>query len=437
MDDEALTQACIDVLVQNDRGTHTVPADGLYPHQWLWDSCFIAIGQRHYDVDRAKLELRSLLRGQWHNGMLPNMILTRDFTGKRNASFWQSNVSIYSPDDYATSGITQPPMLAEAVVRVGEKLSKSECTRWYQEMYPKIVAYHKWLYKERDPNKTGLVFQVHPWETGLDNTPPWMATIYSHAMPLWIRAVQVLRLDSVITQLRSDRKFALPGERLTTIDALSLYSIQRTLRRHRYDIKEITRHSNLLIQDITFNTIFIRANHHLETIAKEIRKPLPSTLQANIKRSRETLENLWDPYAGQYYSRDFVTDQLIKVPTIGTLLALYSGAVPKERVKQLVKQLGDTNQYKSPFPVATVPLKSPWFHTHLYWQGPTWVNTNWLIIDGLKRYGFEKEATHLTQQTLELVRKGGSREYFSPKDGSPAGAHNFSWTAALIIDLLN
>ena len=93
MSNGELYQQCIDVLVDNDRGSHTIPAPGLYPHQWLWDSCFIAIGQRHYDVARAQQELLSLLRGQWHNGMIPNMILSRDFVGKQSASFWQSDLS--------------------------------------------------------------------------------------------------------------------------------------------------------------------------------------------------------------------------------------------------------------------------------------------------------------------------------------------------------
>src|SRR6202012_2706007 len=65
-----------EVLQANDRGNYTVPAQNLYPHQWLWDSCFIAIGLRWLDVDRAQTELQSLLRGQWANGMFPNMIFS-------------------------------------------------------------------------------------------------------------------------------------------------------------------------------------------------------------------------------------------------------------------------------------------------------------------------------------------------------------------------
>ena len=70
-----IIERAIAVLKANDRGLYTIPAENLYPHQWLWDSCFIAIGQRHYDVERAKMEILSLLRAQWRNGMVPHIHL--------------------------------------------------------------------------------------------------------------------------------------------------------------------------------------------------------------------------------------------------------------------------------------------------------------------------------------------------------------------------
>jgi hypothetical protein len=36
-----------------------------------------------------------------------------------------------------------------------------------------------------------------------------------------------------------------------------------------------------------------------------------------------------------------------------------------------------------------------------------------------------------------MVGEAGFYEYFSPFDGSGKGAPNFSWTAALTIDLIN
>lgn len=175
----------------------------------------------------------------------------------------------------------------------------------------------------------------------------------------------------------------------------------------------------------------------MQSIAKELRKPLPPKLLQDIEQTEKSFEELWDPYSGQYFSKDIKTGQLIKIPTIGTLIALYSGTVPKERAKQIIKQLNDSKQYGTKFLVATVPVGSEWFSPHLYWQGPTWINANWLVEDGLKRLGLDKEASRIAQSSIELVRTAGMREYFSPIDGSPAGAHDFSWTAALVIDFLN
>jgi glycogen debranching enzyme len=83
-----------------------------------------------------------------------------------------------------------------------------------------------------------------------------------------------------------------------------------------------------------------------------------------------------------------------------------------------------------------VPVNSSYFNPYRYWQGPTWVNTNWLIINGLRQYGYQAEAAVLKERTLKMVARNGFYEYFNPLNGKGAGAPNFSWTAALIIDLL-
>ena len=71
-------------------------------------------------------------------------------------------------------------MLAEAVYRVGQKLSKAERRSWYKTMYPALVDYHIWLYRERDPKQSGFVPQLHPYETGLDSTPPRIEQLHKH-----------------------------------------------------------------------------------------------------------------------------------------------------------------------------------------------------------------------------------------------------------------
>lgn len=436
---KSLLKGAKKVLKENQRGNYTIPAAGIYPHQWLWDSCFIAIGLRHYDVERAKMEIVSLLRGQWFNGMIPHMILS--FSGSssrhdRNARAWQSWRNPMSPDEASTSGITQPPMLAEAVASIGEKMTAPERRSWYKMVLPALIRYHQWLYAERDPHQEGLVLQIHPWETGLDNTPPWMDELHRHMLAWWIRALRKLRLDNSLTWFRSDTRYVPAAQRLTNIEALALYDIQRRMRRKSYNIDDILDHGWFAIEDLTFNSIFIRANTRLQEIAETAGQKLPADLLDTMKKSEKAIENFWNEADGQYYSRDFITHHPLQQSSIAALMPLYSGAISKERAGVLVHLLESEHLFGTSYPIPTAPANSEYFDPIRYWQGPAWFNTNWLIIDGLKRYGFHDHAAALRESTLELAKNHGFYEYFNPLNGDPLGSQNFSWTAALTIDLL-
>jgi len=69
-----LAAEAIGVLCANDRVGWTRPSPRLYPHQWSWDAAFVAIGWAHFAPLRAVTELRSLFRGQWSNGMVPQIV---------------------------------------------------------------------------------------------------------------------------------------------------------------------------------------------------------------------------------------------------------------------------------------------------------------------------------------------------------------------------
>ena len=58
-----------------------------------------------------------------------------------------------------------------------------------------------------------------------------------------------------------------------------------------------------------------------------------------------------------------------------------------------------------------------------------------MIVQGLDRHGEPDLADELRRRTLALVDEHGFAEYFSPLTGAGHGADEFSWTAALAIDL--
>ena len=61
-------------MTKNNRGGFTVRTTKLYPHQWIWDSAFTALGISTYNKIRAWQELILLINAEWKNGMIPHII---------------------------------------------------------------------------------------------------------------------------------------------------------------------------------------------------------------------------------------------------------------------------------------------------------------------------------------------------------------------------
>lgn len=429
-----LIEDCSAVLKGNDFGKYIVPSKELYPHQWLWDSSFSAIGLAHIDVDRAKQEIISIFEGQWTNGMLPHMIFRTDDSANEDKLFWASWRNPKSPD-IPTSGITQPPIIAEAIVRIGALLPKTEKLSWYREVLPKLIEYHNWIYTDRDPKKRGLAIIIHPWESGLDNTPPLVEILNQYYRPWWVKLLVGFKVVRILDSFRKDVSHNQSSLRPTTTDLLSLYALKVNIKKYSYNIKKIINKKSFAVEDITFNSLLLRNNEHLVSIAKTIKIKLPKELQENIKKTKDAFGELWDSDTNQFYSRNFYTNNLIIEPSIGSLMPLYSGYSDKGKLDKIVKCLEDQNLYGCNYPIPSVPLNSKWFSETEYWQGPTWVNANWLIIDGLLRNNYIDIAEVLKETTLDMVDNSGIYDYYNPINGHGVGIKDFSWTAALSLDL--
>ncbi len=429
-----LRTSAIRVLQDNDLGDATRPSPTLYPHQWLWDSCFIAIGLRCVDPERACREILSLLRGQWPNGMIPHVIFSGSGSYHAGPNRWRSDLVNTAPGQVQTTGVTQPPMIAEAVVRIGEVLDPARRRDFYHAVYPGLVRYHCWLYRERDPDDTGLVALVHSWESGMDNTPTWME-LTRRAAPIPLKLIRRLNGDSALDALRRDNKEVPVGQRLSATDLFTLYHLVGELRDARYDFRRIRASRVPLVQDVAFNAILARANDHLRDISTEIGEKLPDQLLRSARRTRAAFATLFAD--GMYWSRDARSGKLIRRPTIAGFLALYAGVVPPSGVEDLVTRM-TAQRFWPTHGIASTPTDDPDFQPRCYWQGPVWVNMNWLLADGLDRAGRGELAELLRTDTISMIAGAeGLYEYYSPFDGAGVGSNHFSWTAALLLDLLD
>jgi hypothetical protein len=304
------------------------------------------------------------------------------------------------------------------------------------ELLPKLVAYHSWLYDERDLHDSGLVTLIHPWECGLDTTPPWMQALCRMPLPWWQRVAERLDVARAVRRLRNDTRYIPAAERASDDEGLRMLVLATRGKKHDFQLRQIPAVGFVLIEDLAFNAILARANRSLEVIARDVDQALPEMLSEKARRTRDALEQLWDEPSGQYYSRNAVTRELITVPTIATFIPLWAGTPSRARAERLIALLRQPARFWPRYPVPSVPLDAPEFREAGYWKGPTWVNTAWLIAEGLREYEYGDIADELRARILELVERSGFSEYFSPLTGEGYGAADFSWTAALTIDLV-
>lgn len=115
-----------------------------------------------------------------------------------------------------------------------------------------------------------------------------------------------------------------------------------------------------------------------------------------------------------------------------------TGRLPAETTERLVTHLTDENRFWPRYPVPSVALNDPKYNPEQMWRGPTWVNINYLIIEGLLKTGYHKIAQDLRDRTLELIANHKDIfEYYHPQTGEipPKAAAIFGWSSALYIDL--
>ena len=87
-------------------------------------------------------------------------------------------------------------------------------------------------------------------------------------------------------------------------------------------------------------------------------------------------------------------------------------------------------------PIPSYDMHGFAFSADRYWRGPVWININWFLMRGLEDYGYDKDAQRLRQTIVELCRKEGFSEYFDPTTGEGLGSILFSWSAALLLEVL-
>jgi glycogen debranching enzyme len=175
--------------------------------------------------------------------------------------------------------------------------------------------------------------------------------------------------------------------------------------------------------------------------------------------SQRIHQGLWDDSDGFYYDRR-MDNRFSRVRAVSGFFPLLLDDIPPDRVERLVRALLDPTHFAAAFPVPSVALSHPSWSTDL-WRGATWINTNYLIVQGLRKHGRSEEAAWLSEATINHVLKyyeqfGVIFEFYDAADRTspvacdrkgPRGEHydirvkidsirDYHWSAALTACLL-
>jgi hypothetical protein len=429
------------VLRRNSLKSWTKPAPSLYPHQWSWDSAFIALGLAHVDNHRATSELETLFASQWRTGKVPHIVFNPEAPPKSyfpDAERWNSSgLSADAPEESRTSGLCQPPVHAIAVRRIWETARGKEERRvtrahaFLQENYARLLAWHRYLLTARDPEGSGLVTIYHPWESGTDNSPRWDAPLGA------VEAGEVPPYTRYDLQHVSD-----PSQRPSDEEYDRYLWLLELLKRARYEEGEIYEGHPFLVKDVLFSAILVAANEALLEIARVVGAPADDReqIEAWIERGREGLDGLWDPHLKLCLDYDVLGGSPLRVRTVAGFAPLIAGGLGRERLREILETLDSpafagNPRLRWPLPPSTSP-EEPGFHARSYWRGPVWPVTSWLLWWSLIRAGEPDSAARMRRETLGQLAESGFAEYFEPFTGEPLGSREQSWTAAVALDML-
>ncbi|CAL2102090.1 Glycoside hydrolase, family GH63 lipoprotein precursor [Tenacibaculum sp. 190130A14a] len=356
--------------------------EGLFPSYhyvwfngfWSWDSWKHSVGLAYYNTDLAQKQIKLMFDFQNEDGFVADCV------------YRDTSIEAHNYRD------TKPPLAAWSVVKVFEK---SKDTAFVKYMYPKLKKYHQWWYSKRDHDQDGLCeygstdgsLVAAKWESGMDNA---------------------IRFDNSKILKNSEGAYSLNQE------------------------------------SVDLNAYLYAEKHFLAALAQTLNKTEDVKHYKNEAQilKDKVQKQFYDENDGWFYDTNIEGTDFIKGEGSEGWTALWANAASSEQAEAVKNNMMNPSKFFTKVPFQTMsadhkkfdPLKG-------YWRGPNWLDQAYFGIKGLRNYGFNSEADKATIQVLKgaegVLEKGPAiRENYHPLTGKGLHAHNFSWSAAHIIMML-
>lgn len=347
-----------------------VPHADVYPVRFLWDSAFHVVVWAALDrPERAHTELATIFATATPAGFVPHMGYHLD--PEASVGFWGRR---------GASSITQPPMYGHAV---------AELTRAGIAVDPAVVDAARrgllWLVDHRR-QPDGTIAVVHPWETGMDDSPRWDGALGSERP--WTAEAWRRRKGELVSALVTD------GDGVA-IDSSSF----------RVGSAGFTALVSFNLAELGWAT----HDRRLVDCAGELSLALGPLLDP--RRG-------WRDGAGSGAGGG--------ARTLDGLLPLLV-VEPASSADGLLAQLVDRAAYGGPYGPAFVHRDEPAHDPAGYWRGSVWPQVTYLLWLAARRHGAGPVAEALATGLRRGALGSGLAEHWHADSGAALGAVPLSW----------
>jgi hypothetical protein len=369
------------------------PANGMifpsvsrrWAHEWGgwaiggWDTFFNALLTSLEDPMVTASGIKAILLAQTPDGLVPNVASGIGMTPDRS----------------------EPPVGAYGTWKVYQRTQDRALLEW---AYPRLLKWHERWFNDRgdgqpwrDGNRDGLLewgsdrgstssvggrgyLQAAKFESGMDDSPLWDEAVYDPH-------TYTLNLDSV--------------------DLNSLYAL---------DAECLSKIAAILGKD------------------DDARK-----LSADYERMKQRVrEKLWNEKDGIYEDR-FWNGQFSKHLAPTNFYPLLAGIATPEQAKRMIEEhLLNPQEFWGTYVAPSIARNDPAFQGQFYVRGNIWPMLNYLLYEGISRYGFDQVALEFARKNYDLFMNEWKASQLSSEQyyawGGTGGGHpQYTWGALLCL----
>ena len=132
--------------------------------------------------------------------------------------------------------------------------------------------------------------------------------------------------------------------------------------------------------------------------------------------ARAIREKLFHEKHGMFDYLDARENKLADISAASGFMPLFCGAASREQVSALSDYLNSRSfcalHQGNCYTIPNYEVKKEAFDRQNYLRGPVWININWRLMNGLRRYGYLQKADAVAKDILQLHVRFGFHEYY-------------------------